>query len=112
MGSGGALRGPQAEYMAVRNADKALTQAHDTLLLSPLMYGVVTVSTQRDQVLLGVASGLSTKLLVMNLKILPAATRLATPSVPLQHLSTELFVPFRIQSYAWLLWPKLNHYAW
>jgi hypothetical protein len=69
MGSGGALRGPQAEYMAVRNADKALTQAHDTLLLSPLMYGVVTVSAERDQVLLGVASGLPTKCLVVKLKI-------------------------------------------
>jgi hypothetical protein len=103
---------PEPPESGIDNAGKAVIQVRDTLLLSPLVYGVVTISTQRDQVLLGVVSGLSTKLLVMNLKIPPAATTLATPSVPSQYLSTKLFVPFRIQSYAWLLWPKLNHYAW
>jgi hypothetical protein len=100
---------PEPRESDIDKADKAVTQ--DTFLLSRLVYEAVTVSTQRDQVLLRVVSGLSTKMFMMNLKILRAATRLATPSVPLQHLSTKLFVLFRIQSYAWLLWPNLTHDA-
>jgi hypothetical protein len=102
---------PEPWESGIDNAGKAVIQVRDTLLLSPLVYAVVTVSTQREQVLLGVGTGSTAKFFVMNLQVVEAATALTSPPIPLQHLSTKLFVRFPIQSYACLLWPNLTHDA-
>ena len=61
------------------------------------MHFRVTCGTERDQVLLGIVSGLASVLFMVDLKVHPCAARLASPAVPLQDLSTELLVRFRIQ---------------
>ena len=58
----------------------------------------MTGGTQRDQVVLGILSQLTAELLVMNLKIAPAAARLTFPSIPLQNFATELLVRFGSKS--------------
>jgi hypothetical protein len=53
--------------------------------------------TEGDQVLFTVLAGLATEMLVMNLQILHAATRLATKTVPPQDLLTESLVGAQVQ---------------
>src|SRR2546421_8750605 len=54
----------------------------------------MTDRAQRDQVVLGIVPGSAAELLMMNLKISKASAGLASPSIPLQHFSTELLVGF------------------
>jgi hypothetical protein len=75
------------------------------------MHILVACGTERDQVLLGVISGLAAMLLMMNLKVRGCAAGLASPAIPLQHCSTKLLVRFRIQPQAWLLWSNPIHDA-
>jgi hypothetical protein len=65
----------------------------------------MTGGTQRDQVVLGILAQLTAKLLVMNLKIVPAAARLTFPSIPLQDFATELLVGLGRKSKARMFWP-------
>src|SRR5467141_3135920 len=68
------------------------------------MYFLMTGRTQRDQVFLGVVAQSTAKLLVMNLKIAPAAARLTFPSIPLQNFSTELLVGLWRKSQSRMFW--------
>ena len=54
----------------------------------------MTGRTQSDQVILGIVPGSVAELFMMNLKIRKAAAALTSPSIPLQHFSTELLVGF------------------
>jgi hypothetical protein len=56
------------------------------------MYGIVTASAQRDQILLGVVPSSATKLFVVNLQIARCAAGLATPSIPFQDFLVELAI--------------------
>ena len=56
------------------------------------MYFLMTVRTQRDQVVLGILAQLTAEFPVMNLKIAQTAARLTSPSIPLQDFSTELLI--------------------
>jgi hypothetical protein len=62
------------------------------------MHGSVALAAQRDQVPLGIFAGMAAKLLVVNLKIGYCATRLASPTVPAEHLVAKLVVQFGIQA--------------
>ena len=64
----------------------------------------MTGGTQRDQVVLGILTQLTAKLLVMNLKIAPAAARLTFPSIPLQNFATELLVGLERKSQSRMFW--------
>ena len=64
-----------------------------------------------DQVLLGIGSGLAAKLFVVNLKIGHRAARLASPTVPAEHLVTKLVVQFGIQAQTCALWCRAVHEA-
>ena len=73
------------------------------------MQGQVSVTAQRDQVLLGVIPGLTAKFLLMNLEVFRAPAGLTSPSIPLQDFSTKLLERCGIQSRAWLLRSNLTH---
>jgi hypothetical protein len=75
---------------------------HDLVFMHRLlaMRFRVTCGAERDQVLVGIVSGLASMLLMVDLKVHPCATCLASPAVPPQDLSTELLVRFRIQPQA------------
>ncbi len=60
--------------------------------------------TQCDQVVLGVVTQLTAKLLVMNLKIAQTAARLTSPPIPLQNFSTELLVGLGRKSQTRMFW--------
>jgi len=64
----------------------------------------MTGGTQRDQVVLGVVAQSTAKLLVMNLKIAPAAARLTFPAIPLQNFATELLVGLGRKSQTRMFW--------
>jgi hypothetical protein len=52
----------------------------------------VTCGTERNQVVLGIVSGLASVLCVVNLKVQLRAASLASPAVPPQDLLTQLLV--------------------
>jgi hypothetical protein len=56
------------------------------------MHFRVTCGAERDQVLLGIVSGLASVLFMVDLKVHPGAATLASPAVPTQDLSTQLLV--------------------
>jgi hypothetical protein len=64
---------------------------HDLVLMYRLlaMHLRVTCGTERDQVLLGIVSGLASVLFMVHLKAHPCAACLASPAIPPQNLSTE-----------------------
>jgi hypothetical protein len=73
------------------------------------MYGGVAFAAQRDQVLLGIVAGMAAKLLVVNLKIGHRAARLASPTVPEEHLVAKLVVQVGIQAQTRALWCRAVH---
>jgi len=64
----------------------------------------VTRGTKRDQIVLGIVSGLASVLFMVDLKVQPRAACLASPAVPLQDLSTELLVRFGIKPQTRTFW--------
>ena len=76
-----------------------------------VMHLRVTYRTERDQVLLGIVSGLASVLCMVDLEVHSCAATLASPAVPLQDFSTELFVRFRIQLQTRTFWPDETHEA-
>jgi hypothetical protein len=56
------------------------------------MLQTVALSTERNQVLLGIITALATKLFMVNLKLLSTAAHLASPSIPAQYFPTKLLV--------------------
>jgi hypothetical protein len=64
----------------------------------------VTCGTERDEVLLGIVSGLAAVLFMVDLKVQPRAASLASPAVPPQDLSTELLVRFWTQPQSLMFW--------
>ena|SRR6266404_9640535 len=71
----------------------------------------MTCGTEGNQVQLGIVSGLASVLFMMDLKIHPCAASLASPAIPLQDLSTELLVRFRIQPQTRMFWSDWAHEA-
>ena len=65
--------------------------------------------TQCDQVVLGILTQLTAKLLVMNLKIAETAARLTFPSIPFQDFSTELLVGLARKPLPRMFWPDCTH---
>ena len=57
----------------------------------------VTWGTERNQILLGIVSGLTAVLYMVEFKVQPRAASLASPAIPPQNLSIELLVRFRVQ---------------
>jgi hypothetical protein len=56
------------------------------------MYQQMTCGAQRDQVLFGILTTLTPKLLVVNLQIQSASADLASPAITPQHLLAESLV--------------------
>ena len=61
------------------------------------MYIFVAGRTERDQIRFRVISAQATELLVVDLQLGHAATGLATPSITLQHLVSQLGIGFGIK---------------
>jgi hypothetical protein len=57
---------------------------------SDTMHTGMTFSTARDQILAAIATGVTTKVFVVNLKIGHCAARLASPTIATQHLIASL----------------------
>jgi hypothetical protein len=62
---------------------------------------LMTRCAEGDQIFGSVIAQSAPRLNVMDLKILHAPTRLATPAIPLQDFSAELAITFRVKSQAW-----------
>ena len=75
------------------------------------MHLCVAFGTERDQVLLGIVSGLASVLFMVDLKVRPCPASLASPAIPMQDLSTQLFVRFGIQLQTRTFWPDETHEA-
>jgi hypothetical protein len=69
----------------------------------------VACATQRDQVLLGIVAGLTTKLFVVNLEVGRRAAGLASPAVPAEHLVAKPIVRFGSQAQTFTLWFEAIH---
>ena len=69
----------------------------------------MTSGTQCDQVVLGILTQLTAKLLVMNLKIAQTAARLTSPTIPSQDFATELFVGLARKSQPRMFWLDWTH---
>jgi len=57
---------------------------------------LVAMITERDQVFFGIVAGVTSRALVMNLKLLHGPAVLASPIVPLEHLSAQLLIVIRV----------------
>jgi hypothetical protein len=57
----------------------------------------VTSSAERDEVLLGIVSGVAAKLFVMDFQVGHRAARLTSPAIPTEHLLSEILVRHPIQ---------------
>jgi hypothetical protein len=66
---------------------------------------------KRNQILLGIITGLAAKFLVMNLKVRHRAAGLASPAVSVQHMVVELFVQSGIKMEARPPWSDAIHDA-
>src|ERR1700682_194809 len=66
---------------------------------------------QGNQVLFGIIAALAAKFLMVNFKIRPGPTALASPAVPAQHLFPESFVQLGIESQAGLFRENSIHEA-
>ena len=62
------------------------------------MHPCVTRRVKRDEVVLGIVSGLASVLFMVDLKVHSRPARLASPAVPPQDLSTEFLVRLTVQS--------------
>ena len=71
----------------------------------------VTCGTERNQILLGIVSGLTAVLSMVDFKVQPCAASLASPAVPLQDESTKLLVRFGIQPQTRTFWSDRTHEA-
>src|SRR5437879_283129 len=69
----------------------------NNLLHTLVMFVGMARIAKSNQVHIGIVASLTSHLFVVHLKILPAATVLASPIVPLQHLLAELLVSIRGQ---------------
>jgi hypothetical protein len=56
------------------------------------MHGGVACSTEGNQILARIIAGVAAKFLVVNLKVGHRAARLASPTIPSEHLVSEVFV--------------------
>jgi hypothetical protein len=66
---------------------------------------------ESNQIFLGIVPGLAAKLFVVNLKIRYRAARLASPTIPAEHLVAKLVVGVEVQAQACVLWSKAVHDA-
>ena len=100
-------------FIAITARVSPQARQHDLVLKNRVlaMHFRVTCGTERNQVLLGIVSGLASVLFMVDLKVHPRAARLASPAVPPQDLSTELLVGFRIQPQTRTFWPDRFHEA-
>ena len=64
------------------------------------MHNCMTSVTLRDQVLLGIISALTAKLLVVNFQIRSAPAALTSPAITAQHLLSKSIVQLEIKSQA------------
>jgi hypothetical protein len=64
------------------------------------VYQRVTYEAERNQVLLGIITALTTKFLVVNLQIRSASAALTSPTIAAQYLLPKLFVELAIKSHA------------
>jgi hypothetical protein len=61
---------------------------------------------ERNQVLLGIVTGVAAKLSVVDLQVPHRAARLTLPAITAEHLLAELFVQIGIQPQARRFWAK------
>jgi hypothetical protein len=71
----------------------------------------VTHVAERQEVFFCVVSGMTSKFLVVNLKVLPATTVLTLPVVALEDLSLQQSIGFRFKPDARCLGPDRGHEA-
>ena len=100
-------------FIAITARASLQARQHNLFLNSRVlaMHIRVTCGTERDQILLGIVSGLASMLFMVDFKVQPRAASLASPVVPLQNLSTELLVRFRIQPKTRMFRPDGAHEA-
>jgi len=73
------------------------------------MLSGVACSAKRNQILLRIIAGLATEFFVMDFKIGPIATRLASPAVATQHLTAQIVVLVGIEPQAGVFWSDASH---
>ncbi len=69
----------------------------------------MTAGAEGDEVLLGVVAEAAPGVDVMNLEVGRAATALAAPAIPLQHLVAELAVRVRVEAEAGAAQEQASH---
>jgi hypothetical protein len=64
----------------------------------------VTVTAECDQVFLGILTGMTSKVLVMNLEIFQRSAALASPCIPLKNRFAKLLVDLTIETHGPVFW--------
>jgi hypothetical protein len=70
----------------------------------------VAISAERDQILAYVITQLTPRANVMDLKMIGAATGLASPAVALQHFGAQFAIRIRVQPKPRSPWSKISHW--
>jgi len=60
------------------------------------MYVTVAISAERDQIFVSVVTQSASRANVVDLKMIRAAARLASPAVALQHFAAEFAIRIRV----------------
>ena len=81
-------------------SDAAACSRHSTFLLAPMGF-LMARRAEGNQILGSVVAQSASWTNVMDLKILHAPARLATPAISLQDFPAELAIDFRIKPQAW-----------
>jgi hypothetical protein len=69
----------------------------------------VAIGAERNHILVCVITQSAPRANVVDLKMIGAATGLASPAVALQHFGVELAIRIRIQPKPWSPWSKISH---